>query len=132
MQRKSGVLTTRHPLTPSFGSPHSPSSETGGGLFLSLTAQSQTRKLVTGNKLSDVSERRRDSSLIIIDKTVCKRIIYYRQKLKLSQEELASNVGINLKHLIKIEAGLKIPRINELVQLATGLGISIDELVNNK
>ncbi|WP_235838989.1 helix-turn-helix domain-containing protein [Desulfosporosinus metallidurans] len=99
---------------------------------MSLTAQSQTRKLVTGNKLSDVSERRRDSSLIIIDKTVCKRIIYYRQKLKLSQEELASNVGINLKHLIKIEAGLKIPRINELVQLATGLGISIDELVNNK
>ena len=74
-------------------------------------------------------ERRRDIHLIIINKTVCRRIAYYRQKCKLTQEELAFNVGINLKHLIKIEAGLKIPRINELVQLAAGLGISIDELV---
>jgi len=77
-------------------------------------------------------ERGRDVYLIIIDKTVCKRIAYYRQKRNLTQEELASNVGINLKHLINIEAGLKIPRINELAQLAAGLDISIDELVNSK
>ncbi|HUS88938.1 MAG TPA: hypothetical protein VMW91_06145 [Desulfosporosinus sp.] len=31
-----------------------------------------------------------------------------------------------------MEAGLKISRINELVQLAAGLDLSIDELVNNK
>ena len=67
--------------------------------------------------------------LIIINKTACRRIAYYRQKRKLTQEQLASNVGINLKHYIKIEAGLKIPRINELVQLAAGLDVSIDELV---
>ena len=70
--------------------------------------------------------------MIIINKTVCKRIVYYRQKRRLTQEELASNVGLSLKHLISIEAGSRIPRINELVQLAAGLGISIDELVNNK
>jgi len=70
--------------------------------------------------------------LIIIDKTVCKRIAYYRQGRNLTQEELASNVGIRLNHLINIEAGSRIPRINELVQLAAGLGISIDELVNSK
>ena len=75
---------------------------------------------------------RRDIHLIIINKTACRRIAYFRQKRKLTQEQLASNVGINLKHLIKIEAGLKIPRINELVQLAAGLGISIDELVSSK
>lgn len=75
-------------------------------------------------------ERRRDINLIIIDKTVCRRITYYRQKRNLTREELSSNVGINLKHLINIEAGLKIPRINELVQLAAGLDVSIDELVN--
>jgi len=69
--------------------------------------------------------------LIIIDKTVCKQIAYYRQKRNLTREELASNVGIRLNHLIKIEAGLRIPRINELVQLAAGLSISIDELVNS-
>jgi len=75
---------------------------------------------------------RRDIHLITVYKTVCKRIAYYRQKRNLTQEELASNVGINLKHLINIEAGLKIPRINELAQLAAGLDISIDELVNSK
>ena len=69
--------------------------------------------------------------MIIIDKTVCKQIAYYRQKRELTQEELASNVGIRLNHLIKIEAGLRIPRINELVQLAAGLGVSIDALVNS-
>ena len=70
--------------------------------------------------------------MIIINKTVCKRIVYYRQKRNLTREKLAANIGINLKHLINIEDGLKIPRINELVQLAAGLDVSIDELVNNK
>ncbi|SPF38995.1 Helix-turn-helix family protein [Candidatus Desulfosporosinus infrequens] len=68
--------------------------------------------------------------MIIIDKTVCKRISYYRRGCNLTQEELASNVGIRLNHLINIEAEARIPRINELVQLAVGLGISIEELVN--
>lgn len=63
---------------------------------------------------------------------MCKQIIYYRQKGKLTQEELASNVGIPLKRLIDIEAGSKIPRIEELAQLAAGLDVSIGELVNNK
>ncbi|EGW39368.1 helix-turn-helix transcriptional regulator [Desulfosporosinus sp. OT] len=70
--------------------------------------------------------------MIIIDKTVCRRIAHYREKRNLTREELAANVGINLKSLINIETGLRIPRINELVQLATGLGVSIDELVNNE
>ncbi|GAB6153096.1 hypothetical protein JCM17380_18460 [Desulfosporosinus burensis] len=63
--------------------------------------------------------------MIIVDKTDCERIVYYRQKPKLTQEELASNVGIPLKQLISIEAGSRIPRIEELVQLAAGLDISI-------
>ncbi|EGW37355.1 hypothetical protein DOT_4800 [Desulfosporosinus sp. OT] len=50
----------------------------------------------------------------------------------MTREELALNVGINLKSLINIETGLRIPRIHELVQLATGLGVSIDELINNE
>ena len=71
-------------------------------------------------------------SLIIIDETICKRIACYRNKRRLTQEELASNVGVRLNHLIDIEAGSRIPRINELVQLAAGLDVSIDELVINK
>jgi len=70
--------------------------------------------------------------LIIIDKTVCKRIADYRQKRNLTREELATSVGIRLKYLVSIEAELRIPRINELAQLAAGLGLSIDELVNDE
>ncbi|HWQ41997.1 MAG TPA: helix-turn-helix transcriptional regulator [Desulfosporosinus sp.] len=70
--------------------------------------------------------------MIIVNKTVCKQIAYYRQKRNLSREELAANVGLNLNQLFKIETGSRIPRINELVQLAVGLGISIDDLVSSK
>jgi len=70
--------------------------------------------------------------LIIIDKTVCRRIVHYREKRNLTREELAANVGIKLKRLINIETGLRIPHINELVQLAAGLNVSIDKLVNNE
>jgi transcriptional regulator with XRE-family HTH domain len=70
--------------------------------------------------------------LIIIDNTVCERIADFRQKRNLTREELASNVGIRLNLLIQVEDGSRIPRINELVQLATGLGISIEELVGTK
>ena len=70
--------------------------------------------------------------MIIIDNTVCERIADFRQKRNLTREELAANVGIRLNILIQIEDGSRIPRINELVQLATGLGISIEELVGTK
>ncbi|MDR3600970.1 MAG: helix-turn-helix transcriptional regulator [Desulfosporosinus sp.] len=65
----------------------------------------------------------------LIDETICKRIVYYRNKCQLTQIELAANVGIRFNHLVDIEAGLKIPRMNELEKLATGLNITITELV---
>jgi transcriptional regulator with XRE-family HTH domain len=70
--------------------------------------------------------------LIIIDNTVCERIADFRKKRNLTREELASNVGIRLNLLIQVEDGSRIPRINEIVQLATGLGISIEELVGRR
>ena len=95
-----------------------------------LTDQATNSKLSLRNKLL-ICEKE-DLHLIKVNKTVCKRIAYYRQKCNLTQEELATSVGINLKHLINIEAELRIPRIEELAQLAAGLGISIDELFNGK
>ncbi|EHQ90273.1 putative transcriptional regulator [Desulfosporosinus youngiae DSM 17734] len=70
--------------------------------------------------------------MIIIDETVCRRIAYYRNKRNLTREDLAFNVGVSLKRLISIEDESRIPRINELAQLAAGLGVSIGELVNNE
>lgn len=69
---------------------------------------------------------------IDIDKNICERITALREKQNLTQEELASNVGIRLKQLNKIEAGSRLPRIKELAQLAAGLDVSIGELVNQK
>ncbi|WP_407313761.1 helix-turn-helix domain-containing protein [Desulfosporosinus sp. SB140] len=68
----------------------------------------------------------------MIEKTVCKRIAYYRQKRNLTQEELAAKAGLRLERLINIESGSKTPRINELAQLAVCLGISIHELLNKE
>lgn len=70
--------------------------------------------------------------MIIIDKTVCKRITYYRQKRNLTREELAAKIGVRINRLISIETKSRIPRIGEIVQLAAGLDVSIDELINDK
>jgi len=70
--------------------------------------------------------------LIIIKKTVCERIAYYRQNRNLTREELASKAGVRLNRLFDIETGSRIPRIEELVQLAAGLDLSIGELVDSK
>lgn len=54
----------------------------------------------------------------------------YRQKLKLSQEELARKAGITYSTLIKLESGAnKNPTVKTLQQLAKALGISIDQLL---
>ena len=71
-------------------------------------------------------------NLSLTDKTFGKSITYYRNKCQLTQIELASNVGIRLDRFINIEAGFKIPRINELEKLATELDISITELVRRR
>ena len=54
----------------------------------------------------------------------------YRQKFKLSQEELARKAGITYSTLIKLESGAnKNPTVKTLQQLAKALGISIDKLL---
>ena len=70
--------------------------------------------------------------MIIIDKTVCKRITYYRQKRNLTREELAAKIGVRINRLISIETKSRIPRIGEIVQSAAGLDVSIDDLINDK
>ena len=67
--------------------------------------------------------------MTLINETIYKRIVYYRNNCQLTQIELASKVGIRLNHFIEIEAVFKIPRPNELKRLAVGLDISITELV---
>ena len=70
--------------------------------------------------------------MLIPNKTLGKNIAYYRKERKLTQAKLASNIGIPSKHLSDIETGRRVPRIPTLARLAVGLGVTIDELVNNE
>jgi len=56
------------------------------------------------------------------------RIAYYRKAQQLTQAKLAANTGIPSKHLSDIETRRKVPRITTLARLATGLGVTIEEL----
>ena len=54
--------------------------------------------------------------------TLGMRIGNYRERLKLSQEELAKNAGIDLELLRGIESDDKCPAINVMVKLSRSLG----------
>jgi transcriptional regulator with XRE-family HTH domain len=57
----------------------------------------------------------------------------FRKQLNLSQEELARKAGITYSTLIKLESGVnKNPTVKTLQQLAGALGVSIDQLLEEK
>jgi transcriptional regulator with XRE-family HTH domain len=51
-----------------------------------------------------------------------------RQAKGLTQKELARRSGVRLRSLQEWEQGTRIPRFDRAVQLAEGLGVSLDEL----
>lgn len=58
-----------------------------------------------------------------------KRIQFYRNKNKMTQEQLAECVGTNQKHVSKIELGEIKVKLETAYALAKALNISIDVLV---
>ncbi len=61
--------------------------------------------------------------------TLGERIKNYRQKLKLSQEELAEKINVSRQAITKWENDSGIPDIDNLISLSKIMGISLDELV---
>lgn len=55
-------------------------------------------------------------------------IIYYRNKRNLSQNEVASQAGINLKHYQAIERGDQQPRLRTLAKIVDVIHIPFDLL----
>jgi len=56
-----------------------------------------------------------------------------RNKKEWSQEKLAREAGISYQTLIKIEQGrIQNPKLETLIKLAKGLGVSIDKLVGSQ
>ena len=58
------------------------------------------------------------------------KIAWYRREKKLSQEELAAQVGVSRQAVSKWELGETSPDINKLLSLARVFGVTTDHLLN--
>lgn len=56
------------------------------------------------------------------------RIKFFREKIQMTQAELAQKVGVSQKAVAKWEVGKSLPRADRFVVLATALHCTIDEL----
>jgi len=62
--------------------------------------------------------------------TIAKNIKKYRAKLGISQDKLSKLAGITLHTITKIESGATPdPRIETVKKIASGLGISVNDLL---
>lgn len=57
-----------------------------------------------------------------------KRIREYRKKHNLTQFQLAERIGIDDKHLSRIELGKNMPQANTILRLAEVFGIEVKDL----
>lgn len=60
-----------------------------------------------------------------------KRIQYYRNKAKLTQDQLAEQVGTSQKHLSRIELGYHLPNFETVIALAKELDVPIDAFIQD-
>ena len=62
-----------------------------------------------------------------------KNLVKLRKDKGWSQEKLAVESGISYNTIIKIErGGIKNPKIETVIKLASALGVSIDSLIGKK
>lgn len=59
------------------------------------------------------------------------KILYYRRAAKLSQEELAAQVGVSRQAVSKWELGDATPEVDKLLALARAFGVTTDELLSD-
>lgn len=64
--------------------------------------------------------------------TLNEKILYYRKQAKLSQEELAGQVGVSRQAVSKWELGDATPDVDKLVALARAFGVTTDELLSSQ
>lgn len=63
---------------------------------------------------------------------VATRVRSHRQALKLTQQELALELGVTHQHVSRIESGLAVPSLDLLLGLSQRLGVSADYLLTGK
>lgn len=60
------------------------------------------------------------------------KILYFRKRAKLSQEELAEQVGVSRQAVSKWELGDATPEVEKLLALARAFGVTTDELLSEE
>ena len=58
-----------------------------------------------------------------------KRIKVFRLKKKITQEELAFQIGTSASYISNIESGKKKPSLQKLVQISETLGVTINDFI---
>ena len=61
---------------------------------------------------------------------VGEKIRYYRKQRGMSQEELASALGISHVHVSRYESGTRKPKLEQLRSIASALGVGVNELTD--
>ena len=67
----------------------------------------------------------------INQKAVGRRIKTARERNKLTQEQLAEMVNLSPMHVSVIERGVKLPKLETLINIANILDVSADELLQD-
>jgi len=64
---------------------------------------------------------------------IAQNIKKYRKKKGISQDKLSKLAGVTYNTIIKIESGATLnPRVDTLRLIAKGLGVTVDNLLNEK
>lgn len=64
----------------------------------------------------------------MIDKRIGKRVKQCRERLGISQEELAEKTGLTANYISTVERGMSFPRCEKLIILLNGLEVSADTI----
>lgn len=72
----------------------------------------------------------KEMNTVLDNKEIGKRIAYFRNRSKFSQEQLASEIGISRPSLTQIELGKRNASALELVRLSDVLNFSLDEMMS--
>ncbi len=57
------------------------------------------------------------------------RIEFYRNKQRLTQQQLADAVGVSVWEIVAYERGVESPTLDTAIKIAETLGVSLAELV---
>ena len=64
----------------------------------------------------------------MIDKRIGKRVKQCRERLGISQEQLAEKTGLTANYISTVERGMSFPRCEKLIILLNGLEVSADAI----